>query len=372
MGAGFEPVLALGLMSGTSMDGIDAALVETDGGLRVRPGQRLSIPYDAVFRARLAEAAHGGIDPFGAERELTDRHAEAVRALLMRASLKPAAVRVIGFHGHTIRHAPEERLTVQIGDGARLCALSGIDVVCDFRRHDVAAGGEGAPLAPAYHAALTSALERPVAVLNLGGVGNVTFVPEGERVEANLVAFDTGPGGALIDDWALRHTGEPLDRDGRLAAAGQVDRRALGALLDAPYFERPPPKSLDRNAFDLAPVARLSAANGAATLTAFTAAAVARGLDFLPAPPRRWLVTGGGRHNPVLMAALSAALGLAVEPIEAIGADGDALEAQAFAYLAVRALRGLPLSFPGTTGVPRPTTGGALHRARTVEAAGRR
>jgi anhydro-N-acetylmuramic acid kinase len=371
MGAGFQPVLALGLMSGTSMDGIDAALVETDGALRVCPGLRLSIPYDAVFRARLAAAAHGDADPYSVERELTDRHAEAVRALLMRASLKPAAVRVIGFHGHTIRHLPEQRLTVQIGDGARLCALSGMDVICDFRRHDIAAGGEGAPLAPPYHAALTSAIQRPVAVLNLGGVGNITFVPEGEAA-ARLVAFDTGPGGALIDDWALRHTGEPIDRDGRLASAGQVDRRALAALLEAPYFDRPPPKSLDRNSFDPTPVARLNPANGAATLTAFTAAAVARSLEFLPAAPSRWLVTGGGRHNPVLMAALAAALGVSVEPIEAIGADGDALEAQAFAYLAVRSLRGLPLSFPGTTGVPRPTTGGALHRAQTVAETGRR
>ncbi len=372
MGVEFQPVLALGLMSGTSMDGIDAALIETDGALRVSPGMRLSIPYDAVFRTRLAEAAHGDADPYGVERELTDRHAEAVRALLMRASLKPAVVRVIGFHGHTIRHAPDERLTVQIGDGARLCALSGIDVVSDFRRHDVASGGEGAPFAPAFHAALTSAIERPVAVLNLGGVGNVSFVPAGEAAETRLIAFDTGPGGALIDDWALRHTGEPIDRDGRLASSGQVDRRALGALLDAPYFNRPPPKSLDRNAFDLAPLMRLSPANGAATLTAFTAAAVARSLQFLPTPPSRWLVTGGGRHNPVLMSALATALGVPVEPIEAIGADGDALEAQAFAYLAVRSLRGLPLSFPGTTGVPRPTTGGAHHRAQTLAEVRRR
>ena len=346
------------------MDGIDVAMLETDGAALVRPGPSLSIFYDAAFRARLTEVAQHGGDPFHVERELTDRHAEAVRALLMRASVRPHAIRVIGFHGHTVRHAPDQRLTVQIGDGARLCALSGIDVVSDFRRHDIAAGGEGAPLAPVYHAALASALDRPLAVLNVGGVGNVTFVPSGDA--AALVAFDTGPGGALIDDWALRHTGEPMDRDGRLAASGQVDRRALEALLASPYFDRPPPKSLDRNAFDLAPVARLSPENGAATLTAFTAASVARSLAFLPAAPKRWLVTGGGRHNPSLMASLSRALNVTVEPIEAVGADGDALEAEAFAYLAVRALRGLPLSYPGTTGVPRPTTGGALHRAQTI------
>lgn len=370
MGIGFQPVNAVGLMSGTSMDGIDVALIETDGAELVRPGPSLSIAYDPAFRTRLAEVARHGGDPFRVERELTDRHAEAVRALLTRASIKPNTIRVIGFHGHTIRHAPDERLTVQIGDGARLCALSGVDVVCDFRRHDVAAGGEGAPFAPVYHAALARARDRPLAVLNLGGVGNVTFVPSGDAAESGLVAFDTGPGGALIDDWALRHTGQPMDRDGRLAATGQVDRRALAALLASPYFDRPPPKSLDRNAFDLVPVARLNPADGATTLTAFTAASVARGLEFLPAAPRRWLVTGGGRHNPVLMAALKQALGVSVEPIEAIGADGDALEAEAFAYLAVRAVRGLPLSFPGTTGVPRPTTGGALHRAQTIAGPG--
>jgi anhydro-N-acetylmuramic acid kinase len=366
MAGSFEPVLALGLMSGTSMDGIDAALIETDGESVVRPGARLSLPYDAAFRARLVEAAAGKADPFLTERTLTDRHAEAVRALLGRAGLASEAVRVIGFHGHTIRHEPAAGLTVQLGDGARLCALTGIDVVSDLRRHDVAAGGEGAPFAPIFHGALVRGEPRPLAVLNLGGVGNLTFVPEGDAPEAGLIAFDTGPGCALIDDWALRHTGQPIDRDGALARRGRVDRAALAALLGSPYFDRPPPKSLDRADFAGAPVEALSLADGAATLVAFTAAAVARAVPHLPAPPLRWLVTGGGRRNPALMAALADSLVVPVEPIDAIGADGDALESQAFAYLAVRALRGLALSFPGTTGVPTPLTGGALHRARTV------
>ncbi|MGD9539149.1 MAG: anhydro-N-acetylmuramic acid kinase [Alphaproteobacteria bacterium] len=362
MAESFEPVLALGLMSGTSMDGIDAALLETDGEAVIRAGARLSLPYDAAFRSLLVETAAGRADPFATERALTDRHAEAVRALLRAAGLGPAAVRVIGFHGHTIRHEPAAGLTVQLGDGARLCALTGIDVVADFRRRDLAAGGEGAPLAPVFHAALARCEPRPLAVLNLGGVGNLTFVPAGEAPEAGLIAFDTGPGCALIDDWALCHLGQPLDRDGGLARRGRVDREALQALLAAPYFGRPPPKSLDRADLGAAPVEALSAEDGAATLVAFTAAAVARALRHLPAPPLRWLVTGGGRRNPALMAALAESLAAPVDPIEAIGADGDALEAQAFAYLAVRSLRGLALSFPGTTGVPAPLTGGALHR----------
>jgi anhydro-N-acetylmuramic acid kinase len=360
-----EPVLALGLMSGTSMDGVDAALIETDGRRLLRPGAALTVAYDPAFRARLAAVVAGAADPFELEGELTDRHAEAARTLLRQAGVAPESVRVVGFHGHTIRHLPERRLTVQLGDGARLAERLGIDVVADFRRRDVAAGGQGAPLAPLYHAALCARLERPLAVINLGGVANLTYVPPGVDGTAGLIAFDTGPGNALLDDWTLRHSGEPIDRDGRLAFSGRADGRVLAALLGAPYFLRPPPKSLDRNAFDLSPLAGLGPADGAATLVAFTAEAVARARRFLPAPPRRWLITGGGRHNPALMAALSAALDTTAEPIEAIGADGDALEAEAFGYLAVRALHGLALSLPGTTGVPVAVTGGALHRAAT-------
>ncbi len=230
-------------------------------------------------------------------------------------------------------------------------------MVNDFRSADLTAGGEGAPLAPLYHRALAADLEQPLAVLNLGGVGNVTFL-DGETV----IAFDTGPANAMIDDWALTHTGTACDVDGKLAASGRVDEAALARLMDNPYFVRKPPKSLDRNDFSAKPVAALAAADGAATLTAFTAESVARSKALLPASPRRFLVTGGGRHNPVLMAMLRQRLGVPVEPVERAGWQGDALEAQAFAFLAVRSLCGLPLSVPGTTGVPRPITGGRLHR----------
>jgi anhydro-N-acetylmuramic acid kinase len=358
-GAIAEVRWALGLMSGTSLDGIDAALIRSDGRGRVEAGAALSRAYDAAFRGRL-QAALGEPGPLDAlERELTLRHAEAVRDLLAEAGMTAAEVRVVGFHGHTIWHQPEARRTRQIGDGALLAAEIGIDVVCDFRSRDMAGGGQGAPLAPLYHAARAAALPKPIAVLNLGGVGNLTWIgPDTDQI----LAFDTGPGNALIDDWAARHTGRPVDADGALARAGRVAEGALAELLDNPYFALPPPKSLDRGAFDPAPVADLSAADGAATLTAFTAAAVARACDHLPAPPARWLVTGGGRHNPALMTALAARLDAPVVPVEAVGWDGDALEAQAFAYLALRALDGLPLSRPGTTGVARPVTGGVLHR----------
>ncbi|RMD63316.1 MAG: anhydro-N-acetylmuramic acid kinase [Alphaproteobacteria bacterium] len=358
---------ALGLMSGTSLDGIDAALIRSDGRRRVVPVAALTVPYDPAFRARLRAILGGRGEVAAVERELTLRHVEAVEALLQAAGRTSRDVTVIGFHGHTILHAPEERCTWQIGDGALLAARIGIDVVADFRGRDVAAGGQGAPLAPLYHAALAADLDKPLAVLNLGGVGNVTWIGPGDGpggdVGAALLAFDTGPGNALIDDWTARHVAQPFDRDGALARAGRVDEKALAMLLDHPYFDRSPPKALDRDAFDMAPLHGLSAADGAATLTAFTAAAVAAAGAHFPSPPRRWLVTGGGRRNPALMAALAARLKAPVAPVEAVGWDGDALEAQAFAYLALRSLDGLALTLPGTTGVTRPICGGILHRA---------
>ena len=355
---------ALGLMSGTSLDGIDAALIRSDGRARIETGPSETLPYDAAFRDRL-RAVLGAAGPVPeVERELTLRHARAVDVLMAKAGLARAQVAAIGFHGHTVLHEPEARRTRQIGDGALLAAETGIDVVCDFRSRDMANSGQGAPFAPLYHAALAAGLEKPLAVLNMGGVGNLTWIgPADAAGETPVLAFDTGPANALIDDWAERHCGRPMDQDGALARAGTVDAAALADLLDNAYFSRPPPKSLDRDDFDPAPVAGLSPADGAAALTAFSAAAVAKAVAHLPDAPRRWLVTGGGRRNPALMAALEGRLGAPVNPVESVGWDGDALEAQAFAYLALRSLDGLPLSLPGTTGVETPTTGGVLCRA---------
>lgn len=348
---------AVGLMSGTSADGIDAALLETDGEAAVARGPALSMPYQPAFRARLL-AAYGSWQPSQAisalEQELTRLHAGAVGQLLALAGIDAAAVDVIGFHGQTLSHDPAGGRTWQIGDGAALAAMTGIDVVYDLRAADMAAGGQGAPLVPAYHNALASGLPRPLAVVNIGGVANVTYLPEAGAP----VAFDTGPGNGLIDDWVQAHTGAACDRDGALAAAGRVDLARLQRWLADPWFARRPPKSLDRKDFFGVDLADLGLEDGAATLAAFTAGAIAAAAAHFPRPPVRWLVTGGGRHNPALMAALAGTLPTPVEAVETVGWDGDAIEAQAFAYLAVRSRRGLPLTWPGTTGVSRPTAGG--------------
>jgi anhydro-N-acetylmuramic acid kinase len=357
---------SLGLMSGTSMDGIDAAVLETDGERIAAFGPWLTVPYAEPLRDRIRSVLGGGGEVENCARELTDAHASAINNLLEGKKLTISNIDVIGFHGHTILHQPERRRTWQIGDGERLAELTGIDVIDDFRGADIAAGGQGAPLAPLYHAALANEQPKPLAVLNLGGVGNLTWIGD----DGDILAFDTAPGNALIDDWVFAQTGRSHDADGALATEGHVDEGVLEALLDHPSFAATPPKSLDRDDFSAAPAAHLGAADGAATLTAFTAATVAAARRHLPAMPRRWLVCGGGRHNPALMAALKAALAAPVDGVEAVGWRGDALEAEAFAFLAVRSLRGLPLSLPSTTGVPRPLAGGTLHRAQPVAASG--
>jgi anhydro-N-acetylmuramic acid kinase len=355
-------VSALGLMSGTSMDGIDVAALLTDGEWHAVAGPALTVPYPEDFCERL-RGVLGGAGPVaeitGVEAELTRLHAAAIGEFRRRHP--EVRVELIGFHGHTILHRPAERRTWQLGDGALLARLAGSDVVNDFRSADVAAGGEGAPLAPLYHAALAAGRPKPLAVLNLGGVANVTWIGAGGD---DILAFDTGPGNALLDDWARRHTGQAADYDGALARAGRASPTHVARFLEHPYFARQPPKSLDRDDFRDWLSAALGAADGAATLTEMTAAAVAAAIRHFPALPRAWFVCGGGRHNPALIAALARRLApVPVRPVEAAGWDGDALEAQAFAYLAVRSLRGLPLSLPSTTGAPRPICGGRLFRA---------
>jgi len=360
-------VTALGLMSGTSMDGIDVAVIDTDGERVAGFGPAATYPYpdevSAELRAVVADPKRAESDPLvELDRKVTEAHTRAAERLIQGSGLDPARIAVVGFHGQTVLHRPERRFTRQLGDGAWMAKRLGIDVVNRFRDADIAAGGQGAPLAPLYHKALARDLERPLAVLNLGGVGNVTYL-DGDTV----IAFDTGPANAMIDDWCLRHTGTAYDVDGRLAASGRVDATALARLLDNPYFAHRPPKSLDRNDFSAAPVTGLSPPDGAATLVAFTAATVARSLEHLPARPKRWLITGGGRHNPTIMAALAEALRAPVAPVEAVGWQGDAIEAQCFAFLAIRSLYGLPISLPTTTGAPKPMTGGQLHRARKAD-----
>ncbi|HVW75119.1 MAG TPA: anhydro-N-acetylmuramic acid kinase [Rhizomicrobium sp.] len=373
----------IGLMSGTSLDGVDAALLETDGEEVVRPGPGLTLPYTADVRALLraaldeaAAVAQGAPVPQSireAERLLTEAHGDAVKALLQKVELSAVQVALIGFHGQTILHRPERHWTWQIGDGALLARLTGIDVVNDFRSADVKAGGQGAPLMPLYHAVLArrSGRSEPlvpspaseakgggVVIVNIGGVAQVTYI-KGDLI----LAFDTGPGNAPIDDWMQRHTGRPVDEDGAFAAAGKVNGPALDRMLDNSFFERVPPKSLDRMDFGMEAVEALSPADGAATLTAFTAAALARAREHFPDAAESWIVSGGGRHNKTLMAMLKARVNAPVISAEEAGWDGDALEAHGFAYLAMRAKKRLPLSLPSTTGVRQPMTGGRLWKA---------
>jgi anhydro-N-acetylmuramic acid kinase len=358
----------IGLMSGTSLDGVDAAILQTDGESIALPGPALTLPYSAADRKLLKDAleaarnlAKGAQIPreIGeAGRVVTEVHADAVARLLKQAGLRAGDIAYLGFHGQTILHRPGQRWTWQIGDGAEMARMTGIVTVNDFRSADVAAGGQGAPLVPIYHDAITKRMERPVTVVNIGGVANVTYA----GADGTLIAFDTGPGNAGIDDWALRHTGVPVDMDGALAKSGKVDKARLAAWLTNRFFERKPPKSLDRLDFPVNMADGLSAADGAATLTAFTAASIARAREHMPDAPRSWIVCGGGRHNPVLMAELRSRLSAKVVSAEDAGWRGDFLEAEAFAYLAMRSVKGLPLSLPSTTGVPHPMKGGRVHR----------
>ena len=365
---------SLGLMTGTVLDGnIDIAMLRTDGETVAEFGPWTLAEYPAVTQSLLTEAAAAGLawqfegpEPAvfrAAEDALTRAQSAAVAAFLAENGIAAADVAVIGFHGQTVLHrAPKPgRIgdTRQLGDGALMAALTGIDVVHDFRTADVRAGGQGAPLSASYHAALLrrAGLPASTAVLNLGGVANVTWC----GVDGQLVAFDTGPANAPINDWVERATGERMDRDGRLARAGQVDEERLARLLDHPYLAATYPKSLDRFDFPAGMADGLSLEDGAATLTAFTAGAVGRGLDLLPQRPAQLVVCGGGRRNPALMDALRTRAGVLPIMAEDFGWRGDAIEAECFAWLAARRLRSLPISFPTTTGVPAPLTGGQIN-----------
>ncbi len=362
-------------MTGTVLDGnVDLALLQTDGHSVTQHGPWALHPYPPTVRPLLAAALDAarawdfdGPEPplfAQAESALTHAQADAVRHFL--ATQAPAITpAIIGFHGQTVLHRPpapgRPGRTRQLGDGPLMARLTGIDTAYDFRSADVAAGGHGAPLAPAYHAALLAALDPSgdTAILNLGGVANLTH----RAPDATLTAFDTGPANAPINDWVERHTGAPMDRDGALARAGRVDEPRLARLLAHPHFAAPPPKSLDRFAFTADLAQGLSLQDGAATLTALAAAAVGAGLDLLPTRPTRLVVCGGGRRNPALLDALRTRAHVTPVLAESAGWRGDAIEAELFALLAVRTLRALPLSFPTTTGVPAPMTGGRMARA---------
>ena len=362
-----ESVWALGLMSGTSLDGIDAALIKTDGRTVEEFGPSITEALDDELRLRILMALEGKGDMLGLENDITLAHIDMVEKLLKHADMKKKDIEVIGFHGQSILHQPENNISWQMGNGALMAYKTGVNTVCDFRRKDVAAGGEGAPLVPLYHAALVRDMDLPIAVLNIGGIANVTWVGRSEAAAEKLlamdiIAFDTGAGNVLIDEWMRRTSGTTYDKDGALAAQGTIHLSIVENYLNDDYFKKYPPKSLDRGAFNLDLVKDLSPEDGAATLAAFTAEAAIAAQKHFPAKAKRWLVCGGGRHNPVIMKHLSDSL-QNVESIEAIDLEGDAIEAQAFAFLAVRNMHRLPLSLPTTTGAIRAVTGGAFYPA---------
>ncbi|WGH78292.1 anhydro-N-acetylmuramic acid kinase [Jannaschia ovalis] len=361
-----QPIRVLGAMSGTSLDGVDAAELWTDGESIDRFGASDYRAYDADERAtiRAALGAWPGDAPVAAAAEVV----ETAHARLLSRFETPE---LVGFHGQTLAHDPANRRTHQAGDGGVLAEVLGAPVVWDFRGADVQLGGEGAPLAPAFHHACARHVgaDVPLAFLNLGGVGNLTWVDTAKPMEEDgaLLAFDTGPANAPIDDLCLDWLGQPFDRDGALAREGEARADLVAAFLRHPYFFRVPPKSLDRDAWRAAgaEIDALLPSHAAATWVAVIAATVRHALDQCPAMPARLLVTGGGRRNPAIMAAL-AELPCDVAPVEAVGLDGDMLEAQAFAFLAARVLRGLPTSFPGTTGVKAAVGGGQVSRPEGV------
>lgn len=362
---------ALGLMSGTSLDGVDVALIETDGRRVSAFGPSGYRPYSNAERSLLRQAlteavylpqrnARPGILA-EAERVVTLAHAEAVAAFAAQHRISAQDIDIVGFHGQTVLHRPERKLTVQIGDGSALAKAIHIPVMHDFRAADVAAGGQGAPFVPVYHRALAQLLERegPIVVVNIGGVSNITYIDGTDT----LIACDTGPGNALLDDYMFRVMSQAFDCEGRFAAQGTADEAWIARALQLPFFALPPPKSLDRNDFDVLRLGDVAPADGAATLTAFTAAAIAQIMPLLPKVPKSWIVAGGGARNLTMVRMLRERVAPAtVEAADGLGWASDAIEAQAFGFLAARGLKGLPLSYPATTGVPIPMTGGVIAR----------
>lgn len=363
------------------MDGIDVALVKTDGKAVVERGPSLSVPYEPAFRARLKQGLDDAKsitgrdqrpgDLLSLERDLTLQHAQAVRHFMERHDLQAKEIDVIGFHGQTVLHRPDQALTVQIGDGALLARETGIDVVFDMRANDMVHGGQGAPLVPVYHQALAHGLppeQWPVCFVNIGGISNLTYLDR----DGTIIGFDSGPGNALIDQWVEAHAGIPYDEGGRIASEGRVLMPLAKRYLANPFFTASTRRSLDRNDFSPPDGDQAELSDGARTLAYVSAAAILKSSGHLPQRPKTYVVCGGGRLNRIIMDDLSQLAGqngAFVLRAEDAGFNGDAMEAEAWAYLAVRSLMGLPLTFPGTTGVGAPVSGGVLVRPPAVQVA---
>jgi anhydro-N-acetylmuramic acid kinase len=352
-------------MSGTSLDGIDIAYIETDGQDLIKRFNGATKPYTNSFRDRLTAclgAEHLTDDIASVETDLTKFHAQFFWEFLDQFDIPHSDIDCIGFHGQSLTHKPEKRMTWQIGDGKLLSDLTRKDVVHNFRVADVAAGGQGAPLLPLYHRACIRSFAPHLdhtAIINIGGVSNISLIGAGD--ENNILAFDCGAGNALMDDWMYRHTRQTYDKDGETARSGKICTDLVAHWMNAAYFERIPPKSLDRNPWITTGLEDLSVADGMATLLDFTVQAIKKAIQFSDKKPDALYITGGGRRNLYLMERLQEITQCQVEPVELLGLDGDTMEAEGFAYLAVRSLYDLPLSMPKTTGVPAPQRGGVHH-----------
>lgn len=354
----------VGMMSGTSLDGIDVAAIETDGKKIFQKKEGATYPYTDAFQNKL-KSILGETSPTAEiekiERELTELHAKAFEKYIKKIGFNAKEIDLIGFHGHTIMHRPPSRFkdpaTWQIGDGAYLRTLTGIPVIYDMRKNDLMHGGEGAPLVPLYQKSLVEGMDLPLAIINIGGISNVAWIGPQDQI----LAFDMGPGNALLDQWVNQKLNKRFDEEGHLARQGKVDEKIIRLFQDHPYFKQKPPKSLDRLDFSLESVADLSAEDGAATLVEMTARSIEKGVSFFPKKPKQYIITGGGRLNKALMQRISDVLApVPVKTTEALGWDGDFIEAEAFAFLAVRALKKHPLTLPTTTGVKKPVSGGVL------------
>lgn len=364
-----KPLTVIGLMSGTTFDGIDAAIIKTDGNKLLEIGECLSIQYPEYFREKIRRiifGEHNLRSIIEIEDGITLFHCKAVNNLLKKLQISKEEVDLIAFPGQTIFHDPKTSKTWQLANGSLMTEELGINIITDFRRRDLAKGGEGAPLVPFYHKALAEKLPKPVVFLNIGGVANVTFINEDDE----LLAFDTGPGCALIDDWVYMRLQKKYDKNGDLAKDGSYSKHKIEHLMENSFFSKKPPKSIDRNEFAdaMRRVSMLTTADGAATLTEFTARSIFEAQKFFPEYPKQWIVCGGGRHNLYLLDILKTRYNLNIELIDNIDlggfkVNGDFVEAQAFAYLAARSYYNMPLSAPTTTGVIQPVSGGAFYRA---------
>lgn len=357
-----KPVLAVGLMSGTSLDGIDGVILRTDGEDHIEVVAEGYTPFHTSFAEQVQKLIAQGItldDFLRLEQRFTLKNVESVKALLARSGTLPEDLSVIGFHGQTLRHLPDEGLTWQMGNASLLAQQTGIAVVNDFRRADMAAGGQGAPLIPLFHQALLKEQPQPCVALNIGGIANITYCGTTENGQPTLLAADTGPGMTLLNRWIKQHTGQPMDTDGGIALSGRIHEERVQAALEHAFFAKPLPRSADTADFSCDMVAGLSVADGAATLCAITVAGIMQTLDLLPAMPQTVWTAGGGVQHPLVLTLLRRQ-NVAVRSFAELGINPDMLEAACFAWLAVRRLRGLPTSLPATTGARKQTVGGLL------------